>query len=299
MDATIRGEGIPALSSDTLQIDVRAFPLSAKLSQYFSALYRYEFFLPADDSLSETVYPDWAGLHFNASGETSMVAFGEQVSARCAAFAANGPTSKAMHLGVRSSISWSVALNPPGWACYADGPACELANTIVDGSAHPAFARLAPILDIVRANVADPQKTAADIEHFLLGIRPTARKYEAEIEAMHQALRNPDIGDVEDLVACVGISRRTLERLSSHYFGFPPKLLLRRQRFIRSLGKFVIDPRQGWSASLDGQYVDQAHFVRDFRSFMGMTPSEYAQMPHPILEDILSQRLQEQGAQVA
>ena len=47
---------------------------------------------------------------------------------------------------------------------------------------------------------------------------------------------------------------------------------------------------------LDDRYYDQAQFVRDFRSFMGMTPSEYAEMPHPILNRIMAQRMADQGA---
>ena len=54
--------------------------------------------------------------------------------------------------------------------------------------------------------------------------------------------------------------------------------------------------RRSWSAALDGQYYDQAQFVRDFRAFMGMTPSEYAEMPHPILDRIIAQRMADQGA---
>jgi hypothetical protein len=51
-----------------------------------------------------------------------------------------------------------------------------------------------------------------------------------------------------------------------------------------------------WSSALDRQYYDQAQFVKDFRSFMGMTPSEYAAMPHPIIDRIMAQRMADQGA---
>ena len=48
--------------------------------------------------------------------------------------------------------------------------------------------------------------------------------------------------------------------------------------------------------AFDGQYYDQAQFVKEFRDFMGMTPSEYAEMPHPVLERIMGQRMADQGA---
>ena len=58
----------------------------------------------------------------------------------------------------------------------------------------------------------------------------------------------------------------------------------------------MLDPGRSWSDALDGQYYDQAQFVRDFRSFMGMAPSEYADMPHPIMEKIIAHRMADQGA---
>jgi AraC-like DNA-binding protein len=109
-------------------------------------------------------------------------------------------------------------------------------------------------------------------------------------------LRDPEIADVAMLVESLGMGRRTLERLCSRYFGFPPKMLLRRQRFLRSLARFMLESRDNWSRALDVQYFDHAHFVRDFRSFMGMTPTEYAATPHPVIDRIMAQRMADQGA---
>jgi len=291
------GHGISNDSRPGCKVEIRSFGFAPELQRYFSALYCYKVTAPDGAGASDCIYPDWAGLHFNADGATSWISIGDGAPHECAPFAANGPTSQAMCLQTGGSKSWSLALNPLGWSRFADGPANAVANTMVDGSTHPSFRRLAPILDIVRDGSGDDDATALRIAQYLCDVRQSRSNHEQQIAAMHDGLRDPAIGDVEALVARVGVSRRTLERLSSRYFGFPPKLLLRRQRFVRSLGKFTIDPDRSWSASLDGHYVDQAHFVRDFRSFMGMTPSEYAQMPHPILESIFAQRLAEQGAQ--
>lgn len=277
-------------------VKVRVFSLPTELQRYFSALYLYSINLPENDRAFEALYPDWAGLHFNAEGVTSIAQIGDSAEVTCAPCAANGPTSKAMCVKVGRSQSWSLALNPLGWSRFADGVASDLTNTIVDGAERPAFKRLAPIQDIVSESDGQTDDTARRIIGHLCSVRQSRSRQEQEIEAMHRALRDPAIGDVEALVEQVGVSRRTVERLATRFFGFSPKTLLRRQRFLRSLGKFTIDPSRNWSASLDGHYVDQAHFVRDFRVFMGMTPSEYARMPHPILEGIFTRRLTEQGA---
>jgi hypothetical protein len=42
-----------------------------------------------------------------------------------------------------------------------------------------------------------------------------------------------------------------------------------------SLSQYMLAPSQKWIGALDGHYHDQAQFVREFRQFMGMTPSAY------------------------
>ena len=118
------------------------------------------------------------------------------------------------------------------------------------------------------------------------------------IVAIHQAVIDPAISTVTQLVERVGASQRTIERTCQQAFGFSPKLLLRRQRFMRSLTQFMLDPSLKWIGALDGSYHDQAQFVRDFHEFMGMTPRDYAARPHPILETFMHERDRVRGAAV-
>ena len=101
-----------------------------------------------------------------------------------------------------------------------------------------------------------------------------------------------------DLADRLGISARSLERLSLRAFGFSPKLLLRRQRFLRSLAQFMLDPSLKWISTLDWHYVDQAHFVRDFQRFMTMRPSQYAAQDHPVLRSAARARAVATGVAV-
>jgi hypothetical protein len=74
--------------------------------------------------------------------------------------------------------------------------------------------------------------------------------------------------------------------------------LLRRQRFLRSLAQFMLDPTLTWISTLDWHYVDQAHFVRDFKRFMSMSPSSYAARDHPVLRAAAQARTAAAGAAV-
>ncbi len=106
--------------------------------------------------------------------------------------------------------------------------------------------------------------------------------HETAIQRTHEAILSDRFSTVAALAQELLTGTRTLERFCGRYFGFTPKLLLRRQRFLRSLAKFMVDPSMKWIHSLDSHYHDQTQFVRDFKHFMLMRPSDYAAMEHPI-----------------
>jgi AraC-like DNA-binding protein len=275
------------------RITVRFFRLSEPLAPYFTALYLTE--IDAGDGLvTDYLHPEWPALRFT-EGPPPVACVGPGELAPQWPFVANGPTSKAVHFGVRTSRVWGLGLQPAGWAKFAIGDASALANTTVDGSTDPCFALFAGILPQIELCEGTIDDKAELIDAHLLrhAGRPVPR--EDEIVACQIALRDPAIGEVTALQDRLGLSIKSLERLCRRYFGFTPKLLLRRQRFLRSLAQYMLDPSLSWLGALDSQYHDQAQFVREFRAFMGLTPSEYARLPHPILEPIMRQRMADQG----
>ena len=165
----------------------------------------------------------------------------------------------------------------------------------MDGSTHPCFAVFAGILGEITGCDGSVDDKAALIDAHLMrhADRPVPR--EADIVACQTALRDPQMSEVSALQDVLGMPVKSLERLCRRFFGFTPKVLLRRQRFLRSLAQYMLDPSLGWVGALDSQYHDQAQFVREFRAFMGLAPGEYARLPHPILEPIMRQRMADQG----
>ena len=273
---------------------MRFFRLSEPISPYFTALYLTE--IDAGDGLvDDYLHPEWAALRFT-EGPPPIASVGPGEMVPQWPFVAGGPTSKAIHFGVRTSRVWGLGLKPAGWARFGCGDASDLANRTVDGSTHPAFAAFAGILPQIEQCDGGADDKAALIDAHLLRHAGRAVPREAEIVACQEALRDPRMGEVSHLQNVLGVSIKSLERLCRRYFGFTPKVLLRRQRFLRSLAQYMLDPSRNWIGALDGQYHDQAQFVREFRDFMGLTPTEYARLPHPILEPIMRQRMADQGA---
>jgi AraC-like DNA-binding protein len=82
-----------------------------------------------------------------------------------------------------------------------------------------------------------------------------------------------------DQVAALGaMSVRSLQRLFATYVGVNPKAVLARYRLqdaAAALDAGEVDDLAGLAASLG--WFDQAHFSRDFRAVVGVTPSAYLQ----------------------
>jgi AraC-like DNA-binding protein len=185
---------------------------------------------------------------------------------------------------------WGVGLLPWAGRSSSRGEAADLANAVADGNTHPAFASFRPLAAALFGPEPDVEAEFARISaHFLARIgEPLAD--EERIVAVHEALVDPEINSVTALVERTGGTTRTIERVCRRAFGFAPKQLLKRQRFMRSLAQFMLDPKIKWSGAMDGLYHDQAQFVRDFRQFMGMTPRQYAARATPILTAVMRER---------
>ncbi|BBC71571.1 conserved hypothetical protein [Altererythrobacter sp. B11] len=282
------------MSAD-FHVDVRFYRLSQELEPYFTALYLFDIDCRDGGRVRDCLHPEWAAMRFSEA----VPPFGAVGAGPLAAqppFVVSGVTSKPIHFELVTSRTWGLGLQPAGWAKFVPAPARDFANRVVDGQREAPFALFAPILDMVRGSPLPPDEAAVRINDYLMRhvLRPVPN--EVLIRACHDAVCDPEVTSVAELGERTGLSARSLERLCARYFGFPPKLLLRRQRLLRSLAQFMLNPGRSWSQALDRQYHDQSQFVRDFHDFMGMTPSEYAERPHPILDRIAAQRMADQGA---
>ena len=81
---------------------------------------------------------------------------------------------------------------------------------------------------------------------------------------------------VEELSRHININRRQLERKFSSTIGLSPKQLSKIIRFQATL-KMLISKKFTSLTDLayEGEYYDQAHFIKDFREFTGLTPKEF------------------------
>jgi AraC-like DNA-binding protein len=267
-----------------LPVELSFFMPSEALRPYISSFYMMDVRLAPGDRIEDWLLPEWASLRMAQSGDCLAGIVPQDLAPR-RGMMASGPTSFATRISIGSARIWGIGVLPLGWARFVSAPAAQYADRISDAAQEPPWATLAPVYDLAFADRAEPQAVAQKLEDHFSSLLTASQPGEDEdrIRTTHRLLIDEQIGAVSDLADHLNFSPRTLERFCLKAFGFSPKLLLRRQRFTRSLARFLLDPGQTWTSTLDDHYVDQAHFVRDFRRFMGMSPSAYSQAPHPML----------------
>lgn len=286
----------PEPEPSDVRIATRFFAVSPALRPYLSTIYLTEVSVPAGRRVDDYLHPEWANLRF-IEGELPLASLGGAPAVATSRFVATGPTSTASYFAAGNMRVWGIGIVPMGWAKFIPLAADDLADRFCDAAAHPAFAAFVSLGETLRG-VNDADAAAAMIDAHFCALLEDAPPDDPAILAAHRALVDHDLSTVADLSAKLGLSERSVERLSHRAFGFSPKLLLRRQRFLRSLARFMLDPSMAWIDTMDHHYYDQAQFTRDFTKFMGMSPREYAARPKPILGAAAKARAAAAGAAV-
>jgi AraC-like DNA-binding protein len=84
---------------------------------------------------------------------------------------------------------------------------------------------------------------------------------------------------IEDLSSSTGLTNRQLLRKFNNSIGLSPKEFARITKFINSL-RYLTQQNNLYlsAAAYDCGYYDQAHFIRDFKAYSGLTPSEFLKL---------------------
>lgn len=277
--------------SAELDVDVRFFLAPPDLRQYITAFCLIQFTAPEGAMIPDALLPEWGNLRFfHGIAPEAWVDGGDWVVGKH--FVSTGPSTCCVNFCQGTTRLWGAGLLPLGWAQFVRAPAGELANRLVDGTEHEAFAHFTPLLTELHEQPHDIERDLARLIAFFRNLNRRPHREQERIEAIHAALLDPAVTRVSDLCERIGEGQRTIERTTHTAFGFSPKVLLRRQRLMRSLARFILDPSLNWTGSIDGNYTDQPQFIRDFKDFIGMSPREYAAMDHPLVIPFIRARAQ-------
>lgn len=205
-----------------------------------------------------------------------------------------GPSSQLIWSESGAGILVGAGIRPRGWVRLFASAAGEWADRV---EAAPMLGDQGP--DAVRTrfrSLTDDESVPLEFDALFRAAmrRPSANA--AAIGRIERALVDPAVVTVAELAARTELPVRSLQRLAHRAFGFPPKLLLRRARFLRSLHAVRAAPPGNRSAAIDLTYTDYSHFIRDAHDFLDIPPKTFLKTELPLLDESLELRRQVLGA---
>jgi AraC-like DNA-binding protein len=265
---------------------IRYFAPAAALLDCISSYYWFTSELPVFSDMMRAELPQVRLV--TAGCASNHYANGDVVSGVPALL--QGPTSAPVHFTAHGRLHvFGLGLLPLGWAQLVGVPADELADTGVplDDVFGPCVAGL---VDAV-VSAADDGARVAAVDRFFLCMLERARAAPRWFTAMTDDwLTASTAPDVDALVAASGMSQRSVERLSRRLYGVTPKMLARKYRTLGAAVRMANHEQDSWAEAGEGFY-DQAHLIREFKQFTGMTPKRFLDEAAPVTRLTIARKL--------
>lgn len=183
-----------------------------------------------------------------------------------------GPTSRATRLVASGGAAVTIGLSALGWAGVVGRSAAALGDRVV--AAGDVFdARLvAALIGAVAQGCGEGIANRLDA---VLGASPPSRcPDEPLVLGLTEIIEKGGITVAETAGEQLGVASHVVRRSALRHFGYPPKVLLNRRRFVHALERMILANR-GYSEAARHGYFDASHFIRDAKRFLGMTPRRF------------------------
>ena len=268
----------------SLRVHKPAFPLS----QHVEYIWRVAKSGAAPSR--QRVYPDGAMalvIHLNKPTATFFID-NEPLSVRVPLLA--GPYSRSFEIDPSQSTAVIGVLFRPGAArVFFPIAPHELHNTDI------ALSELCPgaaerlLNDVCSAPCQHAQFLAVE-QYLIRKLANAAPVHPAVRYAVDQLSREGGMRSIRKIQLGTGLSHTRFIHLFREHVGLTPKLFCRVRRFRAMLDQITKGRPVNWAKlAADCGYFDQAHLIRDFRAFAGITPVEYSRaMPESDLASIES-----------
>lgn len=233
--------------------------------------------LAPDPELGELVTWWWISEWDLAEGERSeqhLLAFpASNLAVESAMVGFAGPTTRGS-TRVLEGRGWVVGaqLRPAAVTSFADDP--RRLRDVYEELDEPG---LHALVSGVTADGRDLEGAVAPVGRWLRDrVGPVPEEARVANRMAELAASDPEITTVAELASRLAVSERTLHRLADRYVGLTPYVLIRRRRLQEAAQDLRAIPEDPLAevAARHG-FADQAHFGREFRRALGMTPAAY------------------------
>jgi AraC-like DNA-binding protein len=170
---------------------------------------------------------------------------------------------------------FSVRFHPNGFFPFATVPIKEMENTAIP--LEILFGKYGAEIEENVLNANSTLERIKFVETFLTSRLADSKNVDRIVKSTVETIltANGQLS-VDQLSKQTNINRRKLERKFSSAIGLSPKQLSKTIRLQATL-KMLLNKRFTSLTALayEGEYYDQAHFIKDFKEFTGLTPKEF------------------------
>jgi AraC-like DNA-binding protein len=260
----------------------REFQPNNRLKPYVKSFFYFE--SASSETLFDTVFPSGCmEIIFNLGTGHWQTAFGNayETTPRIELW---GQIVKPLPIkSIGKNTMFGVRFFPYAAGSFFQENIEEFNNKVVDYSAVEGTATQ---LHQRLLDTPDLNERVSLVEEYLWSRLSLPEKRKSKITLVYsimQELRQEDFFDnIENVAARYGITSRYLQKIFLQYTGLTPKLYSKIHRFQNSLDLIIKNNTLLTDIAYDCGYSDQSHFIREFKSFTGLTPSGYAPEKSPI-----------------
>ena len=258
-------------------IGLRYYAPSPPLRSVISSYYCFHANLPFYADLMRADLPQ---IRFMLAGHGHYV-FSDGATMVTPDVAIIGPTFGSTRFEVTGPLLvLGIGLLPAGWAALVREDASSFADRVDDAVA---------LFGGVMSDALDQMATKATIERCFAIVDGVMRILFARMEEpplwftrlTDHWLSETLSPEVDRLVAAIGMSGRQVERLAKRVYGAPPKMLARKYRALKA-ASLLASQRSSWQEVAGDAFFDQSHFIREFKQFTGLTPTQMMNDPSPV-----------------
>jgi AraC-like DNA-binding protein len=256
-------------------LSIKYFKPCTALDGLFRSYYLVQMAPPEGGSVTDILPPEIANLRVLLAGIVEMTfPTGATVTANPGTYII-GPTSRSVMLRITKPLQvFGVGIMAPAWSIMTKKSATRFTDSLVDAGNLMGPRKSHDLFQLVSTLASQPTLVSA-VDRFLTEL-VSGKSPPAFVTSIQTQLQQEVLPSIDSMAQALGESQRQLERQCLKAFGLPPKQLLRRHRILEALSILRLNPNATWLEMAGPEFYDQSHFIREFKYFTQMTPTEFA-----------------------
>ncbi len=283
-------------NSEDTNNSIAFFKPCDELAQFVSGYHVFVSSSPNNKLQNDIFFPGWANIRFISDDADIEIAYKDQEYKKIYKANLFGPSSQLAKSKASRGIMIGAGLTPYGYASLFSKKASQYTNGVHNLSQiwkeDLEFFRL----DLYENLNHEIIKNKLD-KLLLRRLKPNIKHREIIQKFMDLLIKDFDI-DIDEAAKKLNLETYQFRRFASRYFGFAPKILLRRNRFFNSIIAIFLAQNEKSAELIAPSYFDYSHFVRDCHEFFGMSPQEFIKIDAPLARKSLFLRAKTLGAPV-